>query len=122
MAGQSVCSGCGSDVISCCCEWLFTNSTLVPGGTTSSTGLTDPPVPIVMRNALSGVGEGELGVLLPPPQPDPSSAALITADSRTRNLERDAGTDGDRTIPDGDLVAGVAVDVQEAVGIAPVQH
>lgn len=113
IGGQSVCSGCGSDVISCCWLWLFTNSTRVPGGTTSSDGLTEPAAVMVTRNALSGIGDGdgELG-LLPPPQAEPKSVAAAATLSSRCDLERDAGTDGDRTIPDRDLVAAVAVDVQ----------
>src|SRR5688572_12008859 len=86
MGGQSVCSGCGSDDMSCGRLWLFTKVTRPPSAMETVAGVTRPSAPMVMV-AVAGLppgggvvvgGVGVVGVeLLPPPQA--AVIAIITA-------------------------------------------
>jgi hypothetical protein len=53
--------------MSCGTPWLLVNSTRVPGGTTSSIGLTTPFAPMVIRCVFAG-GLGPAGGASEPPQ------------------------------------------------------
>ena len=79
----SLCSGCGSQAMSCRRESLLTKSTRLPAGTVNSLGLTPPAASVNVNGLVGGGLEGVEGELLP--QAALAIAATVTR-SRTRTL------------------------------------
>src|SRR5687767_7551902 len=102
-----MCSGCGSDVISCRRASLLTNRTRAPGETTSSAGLAAPAAEMVIRLGLSG-GAGAAGPELPPPHAATSVRHTIGSARWRRTSEPVAGGDREGPIGHGD---GVRLDL-----------
>ncbi len=83
ISGQSLCSGCGSDVILCARESLFTNSTRVPGEMVSCVTLTPADVMVTVLEGLPPP-DGEDGD--PPPHAAIGNNTSKGRSRRTRGL------------------------------------
>src|SRR5215475_2865691 len=83
ISGQSVCSGCGSDAMSCGRVSLLTNRTWLPRGTTTFFGVTALFAMVIVAAA---VGLGEL--VDPPPLPQDAVARMPAADHAARSPTR----------------------------------
>src|SRR6185295_1521920 len=75
-SGQSVCSGCGSEVISCARESLLMNVTRVPRGTVRLAGQT---ALFRIRNVVAGFGMVEQVMFADGAEPELPPQAAVTA-------------------------------------------
>src|ERR1700686_2410558 len=87
ISGQSVCSGCGSEYISCTRESLLTKVTWAPRATVMFLGLTALFAIVIVGGSApppgDGVGDGE-GLL---PEPPPHAASRIAIDPAGTNRQ-----------------------------------